>query len=71
MHFSYVLQKHYGLKTYVPPHPADDVEMWGSTDPQKYGEDMSATSRTGLGHAQANAYWKFIVSTGYTLVKDM
>ncbi len=71
MHFSYVLQKHYNLKTYVPPHPEDDKDMWGSTSPEKYGEDMSATSRTGLGHAQANSYWKFIVSQGYRLVKDM
>jgi len=71
MHFSYVMQKHYGLKTYVPPHPADDKEMWGSTSPEKYGEDMAATSRTGEGHAQANEYWKFIMSQGYKLVKDM
>jgi hypothetical protein len=71
MHFSYVMQKHYGLKTYVPPHPADDKEMWGSTSPEKYGEDMAATSRTGEGHTQANSYWQFIMSQGYKLVKDM
>ena len=30
IHFSYVLQKYLGLKTYVPPHPIDDETMWGS-----------------------------------------
>ncbi len=30
IHFSYVLQKYLGLNTYVPPHPLDDIEMWGS-----------------------------------------
>jgi hypothetical protein len=31
---------------------------------------MNATSRTGSGHQQANAYWNFIISQGYKLVKD-
>jgi hypothetical protein len=30
MHFSYTLQKYLGLGTYVPPHPLDDLELWGS-----------------------------------------
>ena len=30
VHFSYALQKYLNLNTYVPPHPKDDVEMWGS-----------------------------------------
>lgn len=29
MHFSYMLQKYRNLPTYIPPHPADDKEMWG------------------------------------------
>jgi hypothetical protein len=71
MHFSYVLQKYYGLNTYVPPQPENNQEMWGSTNPSKYGEDMAATSRTTVGHSQSNAYWNFILSQGYKLVKDM
>ena len=70
MHFSYALQKHFGLGTYVPPHPKDDKEMWGSLKPTEYGEDAMATSRTGEGHMQANWYWNFILSQGYNLVKD-
>lgn len=30
VHFSYVLQKYLNLNTYVPPHPINDKEMWGS-----------------------------------------
>lgn len=70
MHFSYVMQKHYGLNSYIPPQPSDDKELWGSIDPSKYGEDMAATSRTSIGHTQANAYWNYILSQGYKLVKD-
>jgi len=70
MHFSYILQKHFGLNTYVPPQPESDKEMWGSLHPSKYGEDINATSRTNVGHVQANAYWNFILSQGYKLVKD-
>lgn len=70
MHFSFVLQKRLGLNTYVPPQPNSDKEMWGSTNPSKYGEDMAATSRTTYGHIQAHSYWNFILSQGYKLVKD-
>lgn len=70
MHFSYVLQKHFGLFTYVPAQPKDDKELWGSINPSKYGEDINATSRTSHGYVQANAYWNFILSQGYKLTKD-
>jgi hypothetical protein len=30
IHFSYTIQKYLGLKTYVPPHPLDDLDLWGS-----------------------------------------
>jgi GT2 family glycosyltransferase len=46
--FSYMLQKH-GIKTYVPPHPKDDIEMYGS-DPvkaMKYGTDSAAITSDG------------------------
>ena len=71
MHFSYALQKHFGLNTYVPPHPVEDKEMWGSLKSSEYGEDMAATSRTIDGHKQANWYWNFILDNGYKLTKDM
>jgi glycosyltransferase involved in cell wall biosynthesis len=30
IHFSFVMQKHYGLPTLVPPHPKNQPQMWGS-----------------------------------------
>lgn len=31
IHFSFAIQKHLGLNTYVPPHPENDMTLWGST----------------------------------------
>lgn len=42
-HFSYVMQQ-IGLGTYVPPHPEDDKQMWGSLRP-KYGYGTAALWR--------------------------
>jgi hypothetical protein len=42
MHFSYMLQKYAGIKTYVPPHPNDDKEMWGSIKGSQYGGDANS-----------------------------
>jgi len=44
MQLSYLAQKHGGIKTYVPPHPKDDIALWGS-HPEKgreYGSDGNA-----------------------------
>jgi hypothetical protein len=43
--FSYMLQKN-GIKTYVAPHPKDDIEMYGSHPEKawKYGNDSAAIS---------------------------
>ncbi len=42
MHFSYMLQKYAGIKTYVPPHPRSDMEMWGSLKGGTYGGDANS-----------------------------
>jgi hypothetical protein len=46
MHFSYSIQKYLGLGTFVPPHPKDDQEMWGSNPSLafQYGVDKNAIS---------------------------
>lgn len=31
IHFSYAIQKHLKIGTYVPPHPIDQKDLWGST----------------------------------------
>lgn len=37
MHFSFMLQKYAGIKTFVPPHPPNDKELWGSIKGSEYG----------------------------------
>lgn len=46
VHFSYSIQKYLGLNTYVPPHPSEDLEVWGSQPQQamSYGVDNNAIS---------------------------
>ena len=70
MHFSYAIQKHFGLPSIIAPHPRDDKEMWGSVKCDEYGSDMKATSRTMNGFQHANGYWRYILGQGYRLVKD-
>jgi len=38
-HMSVAIQKHLGLKTYVPPHPKGDKSLWGSTAGHQLGSD--------------------------------
>ncbi len=44
---SYMAQKYSGTKTYVPPHPAGNLDMFSSTKGMSYGVDNKATSRPG------------------------
>jgi hypothetical protein len=46
IHFSYTLKKYLDKNTYVPPHPVNDVEMWGSKPNTAWtiGQDVAAIS---------------------------
>jgi len=61
MHFSYSIQKHLGLGTFVPPHPKDNPEMWGSNPSLafQYGVDKNAIS---VNH-HASAFGKALKTT--------
>ena len=39
---SYLAQKYGGVKTFVPPHPLEKRELWGSTQGMKLGADKQA-----------------------------
>lgn len=43
IHFAHMVQKYTQYGTYVPPHPANDNSLWGSTKGEPYG-----TSREGI-----------------------
>ena len=42
MYFSYMLQKYANIPTYVPPHPKDNKELWGSIKGAEYGGDQNS-----------------------------
>ena len=42
--FSYLSQKYGEVKTYVPPHPHDDKDLWSSLKGVQHGQDKSAFS---------------------------
>lgn len=46
-HFSYTIQKYLNARTLVPPHPPEDIEMWGSRPDYAwaFGADNNAISR--------------------------
>lgn len=68
MHFSYTIQKYLGINTYVPPHPKDDKEMWGSLKAVEYGSDKEATCTYAGGHI--GAYYNYIMSKGFKIIRD-
>mgnify|MGYP003644413277 CR=1 FL=1 len=41
---SYLAQKVYGAKTYCPPHPLDNKDLWSSLKAWEYGADKKASS---------------------------
>lgn len=47
MQFSYALQKYLNIPTIVPPHPKNNMNLWGSTKPYESGSDNNAISMTG------------------------
>jgi len=76
MQLSYFAQKHSGVKTFVPPHPEDDISLWGS-HPEKgieYGTDIHGESMTthnsGISLKQRNKCVTDMISGGWKLVKD-
>jgi hypothetical protein len=62
--FSYILQK-YGINTYVPPHPIDDTDLWGSqrSSAIMYGTESVAT------YLQPGSFDKFDYSLKYYINK--
>jgi hypothetical protein len=70
MHFSYMLQKYLGLKTYVPPHPPLEKEMWGSLKGSEYGGKHSLWGSGEHQKTLTNQYFKEQRVKGWKLVND-
>jgi hypothetical protein len=69
MHFSYMIQKYLGLKTFVPPHPKHVPEMWGSIKGWQLGVGPQAISANEHSIVLMNNYFNIIRSKGFKLVK--
>jgi len=72
MHFSYMLQKYTNKKTYVPPHPILDSEMWGSNPKSAWqiGTDSVAISRNSSNMNVMNDCFVNYVNKGFKLLKN-
>lgn len=72
MHLSYSVKKHFDINTYVPPHPANDLDLWGSMPEtaQNYGTDSAAVSWSNEANLGMNRYWNFIKQNGYTIIAE-
>ena len=73
MHFSYTLQKYTNKKTYVPPHPPDDLELWGSNPDSAWsiGTDSAAISRDWSNMNTMNQAFVSYINKGFKLIKDI
>jgi hypothetical protein len=72
MHFSYTLQKYTNKKTYVPPHPVSDMEMWGSKPHTAWsiGTDSAAISRDWSNMNTMNQAFLGYINKGFKLIKN-
>ena len=68
MHFSYMLQKYLNINTYVPPHPVNNKEMWGSTKGWEMGTERNALSFNESNIHIVDRYHKFLISKGFKLI---
>ena len=69
IHFSYTLQKYLGLNTYVPPHPPDDLDLWGSQPnlASELGNDSEAISIQDDSILKFNRALKYYTKNGFRL----
>lgn len=73
IHFSYAIQKYMGLYTYVPPHPENDLSLWGSQPDKawKYGTEAVAVSNPQTnGGLSMNEMVMICRAKGYRFVRD-
>lgn len=73
IHFSYTLQKYMGLETYVPPHPKDNLSLWGSQPDKamRYGTELVAVSNPKTnGGLSMNEYVMLARKNGYRFVRE-
>lgn len=71
-HISYAAKKHFDINTYIPPHPKNNLDMWGSMPETatRYGEEPVAISMDNNANLGMNHYWNFIRKMGYPIINE-
>lgn len=71
MQLSYLSQKYGKIKTYVPPHPEDNKELWGSIK-GKYSDDDNASYKTKTDfHFQRSLIIQNYVKNGWKTINSL
>lgn len=72
IHFSYALQKYGNINTYVPPHPKNNTELWGSipTYGYKYGGGKEAISSNKNNLDEMNYTLQKYISKGFKIINE-
>lgn len=71
MHFSYMIQKYLGLNTYVPPHPQNNREMWGSLKGWQMGTEKNGLSLVPTNINKMNDYYKYLINKGFKIINNV
>lgn len=69
MHFSFMLQKYANIPTLVPPHPANDMTLWGSQPKTAWAWGCDGNSETGAHYPIDKMYTEYIARGFTTLIK--
>jgi GT2 family glycosyltransferase len=69
--FSYILQKH-GINTYVPPHPLNNTELWGSQRELafRYGQENVGISMQGGAYEKFHSALKYYIDKGFITMNN-
>lgn len=69
VHFSHMLQKYANIPTLVPPHPASDVSVYGSTPTSAWSIGLDGNSETGA-HYPLDQMFKEAIDNGFRVLKS-
>lgn len=71
IHFSHMIQKYTPYGTYVPPHPKEDITMWGSLRGWEYGGDRKATAGVPENFSYMGKYLQYAKMNGFKTLKEL
>ncbi|MBD3842736.1 MAG: glycosyltransferase [Campylobacterales bacterium] len=69
IHFSYMIQK-FGINTYVPPHPKNDMSLWGSLPESGYdiGADENGISKQSGANDTFTKVYNYYREKGFEII---